>query len=73
MTSKDAYKKNAFWESIESIFEPFCTTKQYGTGLGLVNCKNIIQSHGGTISVSNNKDNGVTFTIRIPKDNSNIQ
>jgi signal transduction histidine kinase len=46
------------------IFEPLFTTKQKGTGLGLVSCKNIIETHGGTISARNNP---TTFTIRLPK------
>ncbi|MBT5200271.1 MAG: GHKL domain-containing protein [Thaumarchaeota archaeon] len=46
------------------IFNPLFTTKQKGTGLGLVTCKNIIEQHGGTISVKNNP---TTFTIQLPK------
>jgi len=45
------------------IFEPLFTTKQIGTGLGLVSCKNIVNHHNGTISVKNNP---VTFTIVLP-------
>lgn len=45
------------------IFEPLFTTKEQGTGLGLVSCKTIIESHGGTISVKNNP---TTFTIWLP-------
>jgi len=40
------------------------TTKQQGTGLGLVICKKIIEQHGGTISIQNNP---TTFKILIPK------
>ena len=46
------------------IFEPLFTTKQRGTGLGLSSCKNIIEQHGGTISVRNNP---TTFTMTIPR------
>ncbi len=54
-------------ENIEKIFEPLYTTKQVGTGLGLSSCKNIIEQHDGTISVSSVVGSGTTFTIRIPK------
>lgn len=51
----------------EKIFEPLFTTKQVGTGLGLSSCKNIVEQHGGTISVSSKVGKGATFTIMIPK------
>lgn len=51
-------------EYIEKIFDPLITLKERGTGLGLASCKNIINSHGGKISVRNNP---TTFTITIPK------
>ncbi|PIY90655.1 MAG: hypothetical protein COY74_00250, partial [Nitrosopumilales archaeon CG_4_10_14_0_8_um_filter_34_8] len=50
--------------NINKIFEPLYTTKQTGTGLGLVSCKNIIEQHGGKLSVKNNP---TTFTITLPK------
>lgn len=51
-------------DTMEKIFEPLFTTKQTGTGLGLVSCKNIVEQHGGKITVSNNPS---TFTIILPK------
>ena len=51
-------------EDVDKIFEPLFTTKQKGTGLGLVSCKNIINQHNGDISV---KTNPTTFTITLPK------
>ena len=46
------------------IFELLTTTKQTGTGLGLVSCKQIIENHKGSISV---RENPTTFIIKIPK------
>jgi len=51
-------------KDLDRIFEPLYTTKMQGTGLGLAGCKNIIQSHKGSITVSINP---VKFTIKIPK------
>lgn len=45
------------------IFDPLFSTKEKGTGLGLVSCKNIIEQHGGTITASSNP---VIFKIVIP-------
>ena len=45
------------------IFESLVTTKQVGTGLGLVSCKTIIENHNGTIMAKNYP---TTFTIKIP-------
>ncbi|HET8719373.1 MAG TPA: ATP-binding protein [Candidatus Nitrosotenuis sp.] len=51
---------------IGNIFDPLFTTKQTGTGLGLVSCKTIVEQHGGTISASSS-ESGATFTITIPR------
>ncbi len=51
-------------ELINKIFEPLFTTKLQGTGLGLATSKNVIEQHGGTISVKNHP---TTFSIRFPK------
>ncbi len=49
---------------ISKVFEPLFTTKLTGTGLGLSICKNIIEQHGGTITV---KSPPTVFSITIPK------
>ena len=51
-------------KDLDKVFEPLFTTKQKGTGLGLASCKNIVEQHEGTISVSNNP---TTFRIILPK------
>ncbi len=51
-------------EILPHIFESLVTTKQIGTGLGLVSCKTIIENHQGTISARNDP---TVLTITIPK------
>ena len=53
-------------DMLPHIFDSLVTTKQIGTGLGLVSCKTIIENHQGTISAKNNP---TTFIIEIPKKN----
>ena len=50
------------------IFEPFYTTKKTGegTGLGLSLVYEIVQGHGGTISVASRPGKGSTFTVSFP-------
>ncbi|MEI6289236.1 MAG: ATP-binding protein [Chloroflexota bacterium] len=48
------------------IFEPFYTTKTNGTGLGLAVSKDIIQQHGGKISVESTPGIGSVFSFQIP-------
>jgi signal transduction histidine kinase len=50
----------------DRIFEPFFSTKQGGTGLGLPTTRKIIEAHGGTIAVESAPDHGTKFTIRLP-------
>jgi signal transduction histidine kinase len=56
-------------EHVENIFDPFFTTKTDSAGLGLFISHNIIQRHGGTMSVENLRDGrGVAFTLALPVD-----
>jgi CheY-like chemotaxis protein/anti-sigma regulatory factor (Ser/Thr protein kinase) len=48
-------------------FEPFFTTKgKHGSGLGLAMVYGIVTRHGGQITVDSTKDQGTTFTLRLP-------
>ncbi len=49
----------------EHLFEPFYTTKEKGTGLGLAFVHEIISDHGGTITVTSNDEDGTCFTISL--------
>lgn len=55
-------------ENIEKLFQPYMTTKSYGTGLGLVIVRKIAQAHDGNITLENNTDHGATATFFIPID-----
>src|SRR5438094_1650932 len=47
----------------QRVFEPYFTTKQDGTGLGLALVRQTIEAHSGTISVSETTGGGATFAI----------
>lgn len=53
-------------ENILTIFEPFVTTKNHGTGIGLFVCKQIIEKHEGEIKCLSD-DQWTSFYITLPK------
>lgn len=53
-------------DKIDSIFEEFQTYKIHGTGLGLSISREIIETHGGTISAVSTVGSGTTVIIKLP-------
>ncbi|WP_176222281.1 ATP-binding protein [Tuberibacillus sp. Marseille-P3662] len=59
-------------EILDKIGEPFFTTKEKGTGLGLTICYKIIESHGGTLIVDTKEGIGTSFTVTLPLSRSTV-
>ena len=53
-------------DKIETIFNPFVTTKQSGVGLGLAIVAKIVDGHGGRMAVESEPGKGSTFRIYLP-------
>lgn len=49
-----------------SLFKPFRTTKKNGLGIGLYQCKTIVEAHGGKIEVESEEGKGSTFRVKLP-------
>ncbi len=76
----DVYVKVHNWgntiepDQLNSIFDPFRRSTsanrsgKKGWGLGLTLVKGVVEAHGGDVLADSSKDEGTTFTIRLPKD-----
>jgi two-component system, sporulation sensor kinase D len=53
-------------DNLDKIFRPFYTSKETGTGLGLVICKRIIQSFNGEININSTESVGTEVGITLP-------
>ncbi len=59
-------------EVLEKIFNPFYTTKDKGTGLGLAVINKIVSDHHGTITVDSAAGSGSTFTVKLPRKGAEV-
>jgi signal transduction histidine kinase len=54
-------------DDIDQIFDPFYTSREEGTGLGLAMCRKIVDNHGGSIEVESEVGEGTEFVLVFPK------
>lgn len=54
-------------ENLSKVFDPYFTTKVEGSGLGLLIVRRIIRAHGGEIELQSIDNQGLVFTIRLPR------
>ncbi len=54
-------------ETLAHLFQPFYTTKADGTGLGLVSCRRIVESHTGLVRVASTLGKGTCFDLYLPE------
>ena len=51
---------------LDRVFEPYFSTKQDGSGLGLAVVHSIVSKHGGSVYIDSPPDSGTTVTVRLP-------
>ena len=59
-------------EKLGAIYEPFHTTKDEGTGLGMMIVQRIMRDHGGEISINSEPGKGTKITLRFPREDARL-
>jgi signal transduction histidine kinase len=54
-------------DKLDQVFDPYVTTKNGGSGIGLSMAYRIVQFHGGEITAESQMGEGSTFTVRLPE------
>jgi len=57
-------------KALQQALLPFYPTKQQGTGLGLLLCREIVEAHDCPLSISNGVDAGLEVVMRVPQSRS---
>lgn len=53
-------------QAMEWLFNPFFTTKEEGSGLGLTIARDIVMEHGGELQIQSHVDEGTTMRCKFP-------
>jgi C4-dicarboxylate-specific signal transduction histidine kinase len=53
-------------DDVETLFQPFHTTKDGGLGMGLSICRTLVSSHGGRLWAERRADRGAAFYLALP-------
>jgi signal transduction histidine kinase len=54
-------------EALRTLFRPFQSQKETGLGIGLYQCKQMIEAQGGTIRIASRSGHGTTIRIELPR------
>jgi len=60
-------------DHMNSVFQPYFTTKVNGSGLGLLIVRRIVRAHGGEIDLVSNEGVGLTLTVRLPCQDNRVR
>jgi two-component system cell cycle sensor histidine kinase/response regulator CckA len=60
-------------EHLEKIFDPYFTTKETGTGLGLTSAYSIVKKHDGDIRVTSRTGQGTSFEVLLPASSESVE
>ena len=59
-------------EKLGAIYEPYHTTKDEGTGLGMMIVQRIMRDHGGEIEINSGPERGTRLTLRFPREDARM-
>ena len=51
-------------EHLKHVYDPFFTTKEYGTGLGLTNTRRLVENNGGQMMIQSTEGQGTEVVLR---------